>query len=74
MNGHVFDGLKSLSYETVERLGVKRFLNEDLDENTMMKQQFEIIEYAKNIKHRFLGNSSNKISLNPFRRDRQTIR
>lgn len=74
MNGQVFNGLKSLSYETLERLGVKRFLNEDLDENTMMKQQSEIIKFAKNIKHRFLGNSSNKISLNPFRSDCLTIR
>jgi hypothetical protein len=65
MNGQVFGGLRSLSYEIVEKLGVKRFLNEDQDD--MMKKQSEIIEFAKNIKYRFLRNCSNKISLNPLK-------
>jgi hypothetical protein len=39
MNGQVFGGLRSLSYEIVEKLGVKRFLNEDQDEDSMIKQQ-----------------------------------
>jgi hypothetical protein len=69
MNGQVFSGLKSLSYEIVEKLGVKRFLNEDQDEDSMIKQQSEIIEFAKNIKYRLLDNCSNKITLNPLRRN-----